>query len=136
MKIVKVLFCLILLVSFGLYGCHGEEPVSTENEFEKVDYSQYDFTDVIWTRDTEVDVEYIAFKSDGSFRYSCACGNPVNDADMCQGYVYDDNTKTIKLDYFETTDETITTITILSCDEELLVLDFDGEQRSFTREGI
>lgn len=102
---------------------------------EKVDYSQYDFfSDISWTRETEADTEYIEFFSDGSFSYYCACGEPVNDSDLCEGYTYNDKTKTITLNCMEKTNSMVTTIVIKSCDENCLKLDFNGEVRKFVRE--
>ena len=98
-----------------------------------VDYSQYSFVNIRWTRQAEHDVETICFGEDGSFSYSCACGNPVNDADLCEGYRYDDTTKTITLDCIETTDNMITVIKIVKCEENELHLDFNGETRIFTK---
>ena len=117
-----VLLCIILFV-----GCAKNE--KTDN----VDYSKYSFVNTAWTRDTEQDIETIRFGADGSFSYYCACGNSVNDSDLCEGYTYDDDTKTITLDCFETTDEMITVIKIAKCDEKELHLDFDGEIRVFTK---
>ena len=98
------------------------------------DFSEYLFTDVIWTRDSENDIETIVFKSDGSFSYSCSCGNPVNDSDLCESYTYNDETKEIKFDCFETTEEMITNIKIIEMDENVLELDFNGEIRKFEKE--
>ena len=123
----KRFLIVLLLMLFIFTGCEKKEE-------EKVDYSEYLFTDIRWTRDTEVDIETISFKSDGSFRYSCACGNPVNDADLCEKYTYDDTTKEIKLDCYEVTEDTITTIKVVSYTESSLVLDFDGDIREFVRE--
>ena len=81
----------------------------------------------------ENDIETIFFGADGTFRYYCSCGNPVNDSDLCEGYTYDDSTKTITLNCIETTDEMVTTIKIVKCDESSLHLDFDGETRIFTK---
>ncbi len=67
-------------------------------------YSEYPFTEVSWTREAEQDIETIRFGADGSFSYSCSCGNPVNDSDLYEGYSYDDTTKMITLDCYETTD--------------------------------
>ena len=118
-KIIVLMFCLFLT------GC--------EYTKEK-DYSEYLFSDVIWTRNSGNDIETIMFKSDGSFSYSCSCGNPVNDSDLCESYEYDDNTKEIKLDCFETTEDTITSIKIVEVSEDNLKLDFNGEIRMFERE--
>ena len=124
----KILLSLLVIsLCFGMTGCK-------EKKKEKIDYSKYSFTDVSWTRNAEQDIETIRFSSDGSFRYSCACGNPVNDADLCEKYTYDDEKKIIKLECFETTEDTITTIKLVNYDENTLELDFDGEIRKFSKE--
>ena len=120
------LFLAIIVGIMLLVGC-------SKNDEEVVDYSQYSFTNVSWTRDAEQDVETIRFGADGAFTYYCSCGNSVNDSDLCEGYTYDDATKTITLDCIETTDEMITEIKIVKCDENELHLDFDGEIRVFTK---
>lgn len=82
----------------------------------------------------ENDIETIRFNTDGSFSYYCACGNPVNDSDLCETYSYNEETKEIKLDCFETTEETITTIKVINITDTTLELDFDGEERKFEKE--
>ena len=121
----KLVVIILLLSSIFMYGCEKEKTVN---------YSEYSFTDVSWTRDAEHDIETIRFNSNGGFVYYCSCGNPVNDSDMCEKYTYDDKTKEIKLDCFETSDETITKIKIVNETDETLELDFDGEIRKFTKE--
>ena len=122
--ITLVLVCAILFV-----GCSGIK----KTEDSKVDYSKHSFVNTSWTRDAEHDAETIRFGEDGSFSYSCGCGNPVNDSDLCEGYTYDDATKTITLNCIETTDEMVTIIKIVKCDENSLHLDFDGEIRIFAK---
>ena len=119
---------MVLVSSLFMFGCgkHKQE--------ENIDYSAYEFTDVSWTRDAENDIEYIRFGADGSFSYYCACGNPVNDADVCEGYTYDDSTKTITLDCLEELDSMVTEIIIKNCDGNSLELDFAGEIRTFVKE--
>ena len=121
-KIIVVLLFLVFLT-----GCE-------ENNKKEIDYSEYLFTDVSWTRDGGNDIETIRFKSDGDFSYYCSCGNPVNDSDLCESYTYDDNTKEIKLNCFETTEEMITNIKIVQVSEDILELDFNGEIRKFEKE--
>ena len=118
------LMCCMLFV-----GCKTSEetPVQTT---EKIVYA---FMDVWWTRDAENDIETIHFGSDGDHTYYCACGNPVNDSDLCEGYTYDDSTKSITLDCIEVTDEMVTVIKVVKCDGEELHLDFDGDVRIFTK---
>ena len=120
--LLMVFICTVLFV-----GCSEKEPSKDKN----VEYSKYSFMDTSWTRETEHDTETICFGSDGSFRYSCSCGNPVNDSDLCEGYTYDDATKTITLNCIEITDEIVTTIKIVNCDKNSLHLDFNGEIRIF-----
>ena len=124
----KTIIILMLVVGL-LVGC-GTEKEKTK----KKNYSEYAFTDVNWVRDSGHDIETISFKADGSFSYTCACGNPVNDADLCETYTYNDETKEIKLDCFETTEETVTNIKIVEVSEDNLELDFDGEIRKFEKE--
>ena len=118
-----------MLVGLFLTGCGN-----TKEKIQEKDCSEYLFTDTIWTRDGGNDIETIIFKSDGSFSYYCSCGNPVNDSDLCESYVYDNETKKIKLDCFETTEETIKTIKIIEISEDFLTLDFNGEIRKFEKE--
>ena len=96
-----------------------------------IDYSEYSFTDISWTRKAEHDTEAIRFGSDGSFSYSCGCGNPVNDSDLSEGYTYDDQTKTITIRYIEITNETVSEIKIEKYDDKSIKLNFDGEIREF-----
>ena len=121
-----LLILLVISVLFAV-GCTDKTP-------DPVDYSEYPFTDTVWVRDAEHDTETIIFRADGSFTYYCGCGNPVNDSDLCEGYIYDNETQEIQLDCLEETDEMVTTIKIISVDEETLELDFDGETRTFVKE--
>ena len=130
MKKCLSLITLILVFATLFAGCSDNK----NKENASVDYSQYSFVNVSWTRDAEHDIETIRFGEDGGFTYYCACGNPVNDSDLCEGYTYDDATKTITLNCIETTDEMVTTIKIVKCDENSLHLDFDGKIRIFEKE--
>lgn len=129
MKKISSMLVLVILCGSLFVGCkaNGKQTATT------VDYSKYSFTSGSWTRDAENDIETIRFGADGSFSYSCACGNPVNDADLCEGYTYDDDTKTITLNCIEITDEIVTVITIEKCDDKELHLNFNGEIRIFTK---
>ena len=123
------LLILVFLCTTLFVGCTKNE--NTYNS--SVDQSNYSFVDISWTREAAHDIETIRFGEDGSFSYSCACGNPVNDSDLCEGYTYDDATKTITLDCIEITDDMVTVIKIVKCDEKELHLDFNGETRIFTK---
>jgi hypothetical protein len=127
----KKMLVFLMLGGLVFTGCGKEEEKKLE---EKTDYSEYAFTDVNWVRDSGHDIETISFKADGSFSYTCACGNPVNDADLCETYTYNEETKEIKLDCFETTEETVTNIKIVEVSEDTLELDFNGEIRKFEKE--
>lgn len=129
MKKIICLITLLLISTLLLVGCNDNKKTEEKN----VDYSQYSFVNISWTRDAEHDTETIRFGEDGSFSYYCGCGNPVNDSDLCEGYTYDDDTKTIMFDCIETTDEMVTTIKIVKCDENSLHLDFDGDIRIFEK---
>ena len=110
-----------------------EETVGTEESADS-SISQSTFVDIRWTRETSSDTEYLRFYSDGDFVYYCACGNPVDDSDLCDGYTYDASTGTITLHYVIEIPGLITSIKVVSCDENTLVLNFGGQNRTFTRE--
>lgn len=119
----KIIIVLLLVVIF-LTGCE---------EKTKKDYREYSFTGVSWTREEVNGTETIRFNIDGSFSYTCDCGNPVNDADLCDSYTYNNDTKEIKLSCIEITEDTITSIKIVNSTEDSLELDFDGEIRKFKK---
>ena len=123
-----LMITVILAISVLLIGC------SDSDNKKIIDYSEYSFTDTSWTRKAEHDIETIRFGSDGSFVYYCACGNPANDSDLNEGYTYDDKTKTITIEYLETTEETISTIKIEAYDDKNIKLNFDGEIREFVKD--
>ena len=125
----KKIFITLMLVGLFLTGCEEKK-----EEKEQKDYSKFSFSDVTWTRDAENDIETIKFSSNGKFTYYCACGNPVNDSDLCESFTYNDETKEITLDCFEETDDTITTIKIVNSTDTTLELDFNGEIRKFEKE--
>ena len=121
----KKLIIFLLLTGLFLTSCaEQKEP----------DYSAYLFTDVTWTRDSGHDIETIIFQANGDFRYYCACGNPVNDSDLCESYTYNAATNEIKFNCFESTEEMITTVKIVVMTEDVLELDFNGEIRKFEKE--
>lgn len=117
----KRIFYTILLTVLFLTGCQNEKNITN-------------FTDIHWVREGQHDTEILYFGSDGSFSYSCSCGNPVNDSDLCDGYIYDENTQEIILDYCEVTDDSITILKIMNLTKNELQIDFDGEIRTFTKE--
>lgn len=97
---------------------------------EEADNGIQNVIDVRWTRDTECD-EVLCFLADGRFRYSCSCGNPVNDADVVESYSYDETTRIFTLHCYEEIEGMVTEITLVHCDGASLELDFDGEIRTF-----
>lgn len=119
----KVLSLFMILFMIPIIGCK-----------EKTANYDFDFVNIGFTRSTEVDTEYICFRDDGSFSYYCACGDPVNDSDLCDYYTYDPEAKIIKLKYFEKTDNTVSEIIVKEYTDNILVLDFNGDIRTFTRE--
>ena len=116
-----LLIVLCCMVACCLVGCAPKS---------KVDYSIYNFVGVQWIRNTECD-ETLCFLPNGEFRYTCACGNPVNDADVVESYSYDDTRKMFTLNCYEQIEGMITEIKLISCDGKVLELDFDGASRTF-----
>lgn len=124
----KKKFIILMLVGLFLIGCEDKK-----EEQKQKDYSKYSFTNISWTRAAENDKETIRFSSDGKFTYYCSCGNPVNDSDLCESFIYNDSSKEITLDCIEETEETVTSIKIVNSTEDSLELDFDGEIRKFEK---
>jgi len=114
----SVLLFLLSLITVLFAGCAEENP---------------SFFDVRWMRTTGNDAEFIRFSGNGEFHYYCACGNPVNDSDLCNGFSYNAETKTITLDYSEKTDETITEIVVQKSTDNELILNFSGDIRTFSK---
>lgn len=116
-----IVITLLIIVTYNVYKV-------------PVDYKEYDyFTDINWTRTTKFDTEYLRFNSDGTLSYYCACGSPINGADLCDSYQYNEKNKTIKLKCLFKPNSTITKIKIKKYDENSIELDFNGEIRKFTR---
>ena len=113
----------ILLGILLLTGCN-----------KKIDYSNYSFTSTSWVRDNGHDTETLTLHPGGRFSYSCACGNPVNDSDLCENYTYDDKNKEINLDCYAKGNDTIAKIKVLKSTSDTLELDFNGDVRVFTKE--
>lgn len=130
MKKQKILICIgviiALVIIIGIIIFKKENSTTTDT------ISLEDITDITWTRTTEYDTEFFTLHSDNSFSYYCACGNPVDNYDLCESYKYDSSTQTIKLncDAKNIVDE----IKIISYEEDKLVLDFDEEEREFSPE--
>ncbi len=122
MKKTTCLILAVVLLVFPLCACQN-------GDFEL----ESDFVDIRWTRSTEADTEYIQFSSEGSFSYYCACGNPVDDSDLCEGYTYDSEKGIIRLKY-DLIPFKATKIKVLECDGETLVLKFPDGERTFTVE--
>ena len=121
----KIMVVLLLIAGGFLNACENKGDNNTGTST---------FMDISWTRDAGNDIETIRFSFEGDFTYYCACGNPVNDSDLCEGYTYDEKTKTITLDCLEITDEMVTTIKVVKYTDTVLELDFDGEIRRFEKE--
>ena len=112
----------LLLLCLVLVGC-GQKKSD--------DYSKVPFAGISWTRETENDTETIRFGKDGSFGYSCGCGNPVDEADLVESYTYDADTKTVHLVYDTFYPGAITEFTVVSCNDRSLAIDYGGELRVF-----
>ena len=128
----KRIFSALLAVSLVI--ALGSFITACKDTDKAVDYSDFAFTKTDWIRETEVCTETLHLSKDGSLSYSFSCGNPVNDADLIEGYTYDDSTKTITFKALETTEDMVTKVKVVSCSDEKLVLDFDGEKREFVPE--
>lgn len=132
---------LVLFLVVGclvLTGCKDSQPAATETTVPvettvPAETAVCGFLDIEWTRAAADCTETLCFRSNGDCSYSCACGNPVNDNDLCQGYRYEEAAQRIYLDFSEISRDTVTQIAVKSCDGNTLVLDFNGEIRTFQR---
>lgn len=131
-KVLPIIIMLICVVGSVLINLNYNKDNNLEQESE-FKSEQLAFVDIRWTRVSESDTEFIGFNSDGHYYYYCACGNPVNDSDLCETYTYDNDKKTISLECMETTYEMVTEIKVVSYSEDKLVLDFNGDIREFER---
>ena len=150
----KCKFLFLIAACMVLVGCNGEKEVTetpvtatvaptdeptttpepTETPVEEGVAGVAEFRGIAWERDSGHDIETLKFMTNGSFRYYCACGNPVNDSDACESYDYNPETGMITLNCFEEIEEMVTEIKVISCDGSTLVLDFAGDIRTFTKE--
>lgn len=85
-----------------------------------------------WERENDSDIETIYFTKDGEFGYYCACGNPVDNYDLCNSYKYDQETNTIKLKCLPGVK--VTKIKVDEVTKNKIVLDFNGEKKEFITE--
>lgn len=131
MYLLLVLCCMCAFFTLGCTKKDKKDETKNEKENKEVDYSEYEFVGVKWNRDAECDMETLCFLPNGEFRYSCACGNSVNDADVVESYSYDDTSKMFTINCYEEIEDMITEIKLISCDGKKLELDFGGEKRVF-----
>ena len=75
------------------------------------------------------EIAYLTFNIEDDIDYMIQCTKNL----VLESLYDDDFTKTIILDCIEITDEMVTVIKIVKCDENSLHLDFDGEIRIFEK---
>lgn len=85
------------------------------------------FANQSWIR-YDSDTEHLSFSSEGDFSYWCSCGSPVGNADICETYTYNPETKTITLHCYGPNE----TIKVIKHTDKQLVLKFGSETRTFT----
>ena len=85
------------------------------------------FANQSWIR-YDSDTEHLSFSSEGDFSYWCSCGNPVDNADICETYSYNPETQIITLHCYGPNE----TIKVIKHTEKQLVLKFGNEKRTFT----
>ena len=121
-----LIIILIIIFITGIVDAYIRLVPSYNDKLNKV------ITTRAWERKSGGDTETIRFKENGDFSYSCSCGSPVDDYDLCDSYKYDDETGTIKL--ICSSGVKVTKLKIVEATEKKLVLDFDGEKREFVTE--
>lgn len=129
-KVVMIITVLIVAVGSVFINLKYNEDETKDN----LSNDKLEFVNIRWTRTDDSDTEFLGFSEDGSYYYYCACGNPVNDSDVCETYTYDAKNKIINLKCLEQFNGTITKIKVVSYEEDELVLDFNGDIREFVRD--
>ena len=121
----KILISLLFfIVCIFITGCYFNQENSS-------DYSEFDFVGR-WKRKGTGDTEYLGLSSDGGFAYYCSCGSPVDSYDLCEEYTYNEKTNTLKIKCTTWNEN----VKIISSDKDTLKLNFDGQIRIFTRDGV
>lgn len=132
-KVLVILIMLACVVGAVFINLDYNKSNDTDKEKE-MKSDKLEFVGIGWTRSGESDTEFLGFDEDGTYYYYCACGNPVNDSDLCETYTYDSEQKIISLNCMDKSYETVTNIKVVSYEEDKLVLDFDGDIREFERD--
>lgn len=123
----KISFVLLSILSIiTLTACNNKEE-KIEKEEKRND--PLPIAGMGWSRENG-DTEILVFNENGHFTYYCTCGNPVDNADICETYTYNKKTNTITLDCDGKEDEKIK---IVEYDEYKLKLEFESGIREFDR---
>lgn len=88
--------------------------------------------DEAWDREIEGCGETILFSNDGTFVYYEHCGSPVEDYDCYEKYLYDEKTGIITIYALEGSEKR--KIEVISCENDTLVLNFNGDVREFEKQ--
>lgn len=122
-----------LLVAFVLTN-KKEDPIEEEvlKNPNKTDIIS-DFAGIKYEGSNGADTEFIRFAKDGSFSYYCACGNPVDNYDLCEYYTYDKEKNEIELICYSGVTKKEKNIKILTATKEKLKIEINGKIREFTR---
>lgn len=133
-SICGVVLVIGLLVAFVLTN-KQEDPIEEEEALKNPNKTDIisDFVDIRYERSTEADTEFIRFTKDGSFSYYCACGNPVDNYDLCEYYTYDKENNKIELVCYDGVTEKEKNIKILTATKDKLKIEINGEIREFTQ---
>ncbi|MGM9962862.1 MAG: hypothetical protein ACI319_07485 [Holdemanella porci] len=97
----------ILIFLFLLTGCSSPSFIGKE-----------------WEREVDYGIENISFWENGHFSYYDDAGEPVEDSDLIDQYVYDKDNQVIHLDNGQD-------IKVFQVTQNKLILEFDGEKRIF-----
>jgi len=119
----KKILAVLLTATVLLAGC-GKEKVETKNEkntaFPKGDKCDF-LINANWEGNDTQCVNVINFKKDKGFSNWCYCGTPVGDADLVEGFSYNDKDKTVTL--YDDEGKEYEKGKILYCDERYLIID-------------
>ncbi len=118
----KQLILFIILMGI-LTGC-GDATATTSVPLEA-------FVETNWERPIEGCVENLYFGEDKTFANYEGCGNEIDETYLYETYSYNEKTGIVELQAYG--GSKTMSIKVVSCEEDKLVLDFAGEERTYEK---
>ena len=117
-KVISIVICFIMVVCFS--ACESAKTTSSTSANIPTGDKNPLLTEARWEGNDGNCLNRIIFGNDSYFGNSCACGEPVGDADLTELYRYDNKDKTIEL--YDCDGGLVETANILYLDKTYLVI--------------